>query len=239
MFGTYLRRELVNRRKQTIIIAVGMALAIALVIVVNAVSAGVRDAQASVLQSVYGVGTNITVSQAATAQNATDTQGQGGGPRFDFGAQAGTDTGSGRAVDTSRLEPTRGATVMDASALATAKKVQNVSAAASVLSLTNTSFSGTLPNFQQLREQRQNDTQSGEAQPSPAPTGGADGAGGSSFTVDSFSVMGLDPAGGSVGPLSSVKLSSGRTFTTADTGKNVVVLDAAYAKTASKAAETR
>ena len=45
MFGTYLRRELFNRRKQTIIIATGMALAIALVIIVNAVSAGVRQAQ--------------------------------------------------------------------------------------------------------------------------------------------------------------------------------------------------
>ena len=63
MFGTYLRRELVNRRKQTIIIAVGMALAIALVIIVNSVSAGVKHAQASVLQSVYGVGTDITVTQ--------------------------------------------------------------------------------------------------------------------------------------------------------------------------------
>lgn len=233
MFGTYLRRELLNRRKQTIIIAIGMALAIALVIIVNAVSAGVKDAQASVLQSVYGVGTDITVTQPATAQNATAQQGQGGGPRFDFGANAGTDTGSGRQVDTSRLEPTRGVTVMDASTLTTAKKVDNVQAAAGVLSLTNTSFSGTLPDFQQLREQRQ--AGSGTTEATPPPTGGADGAGGSSFTVDSFSVMGLDPSGTSVGPLASVTLSSGRTFTSADKAADVVVLDAAYAKTASKA----
>ncbi len=238
MFGTYLRRELLNRRKQTLIIAIGMALAIALVIIVNAVSAGVKDAQASVLQSVYGVGTDITVSQPATAQHATTQQAQGGGPRFDFGADAGTDTGAGRQVDTSRLEPTRGATVMAASALTTAKKVENVQAAAAVLSLTNTSFSGTLPNFQQLREQRQGGGgQAGgsQAETTPAPTGGADGAGGSSFSVDSFSVMGLDPAGKSVGPLSSVTLSSGRTFTASDTGADVVVLDAAYAKSSSKA----
>lgn len=233
MFGTYLRRELLNRRKQTVIIAIGMALAIALVIIVNAVSAGVKDAQASVLQSVYGVGTDITVSQPATAQNATTQQAQGGGPRFDFGAGAGTDTGTGRQVNTSRLEPTRGATVMDASTLTTAKKVQNVQAAAAVLSLTNTSFSGTLPNFQQLREQRQ--AGGSQAQTTPAPTGGADGAGGSSFSVDSFSVMGLDPAGKSVGPLSSVTLSSGRSFTASDKGADVVVLDAAYAKSSSKA----
>ncbi|WP_374008032.1 ABC transporter permease [Leifsonia sp. LS-T14] len=232
MFGTYLRRELLNRRKQTIIIAIGMALAIALVIIVDAVSGGVRQAQQSVLQSVYGVGTDITVSQPATTQGATAQQGAGGGPRFDFGAQAGTDTGTARQVNTSRLEPTRGATVMDASTLTTVKKVDNVASAAAVLSLTNTSFSGTLPNFQQLREQRE----SGQAAaPTAAPTGGADGAGGSSFTVDSFSVLGLDPAGKSVGPLASVTLTGGRSFTAADAGKDVVVLDASYAKTASKA----
>ncbi|NUU04992.1 ABC transporter permease [Leifsonia sp. C5G2] len=232
MFGTYLRRELFNRRKQTIIIAIGMALAIALVIIVNAVSAGVKQAQESVLQSVYGVGTDITVSQPATAQGANALQGAGGGPRFDFGANAGTDTGTARQVNTSRLEATRGSTTMDASTLSTVQKVQNVSAAAAVLSLTNTSFSGTLPNFQQLRQERQNGQ---AASPTAPPTGGSDGAGGSSFTVDSFSVLGLDPAGKSVGPLASVTLTGGRSFTAADTGKDVVVLDASYAKTASKA----
>ncbi|WP_025158071.1 ABC transporter permease [Leifsonia aquatica] len=232
MFGTYLRRELLNRRKQTVIIAIGMALAIALVIIVNAVSAGVKDAQASVLQSVYGVGTDITVSQPATAGSGTPAA---GGGRFDFGATAGTDAGGSRSVNTSRLEPSRGATVMADTTLATVQKVQNVSAAASVLSLTNTSFSGTLPDFQQLRQERQAAGQGGAATPNPAPTGGADGAGGSSFNVDSFSVLGLDPAGKSVGPLASVTLTSGRTFTKADAGKDVVVLDSAYAKTASKA----
>ncbi len=232
MFGTYLRRELLNRRKQTVIIAIGMALAIALVIIVNAVSAGVKEAQASVLQSVYGVGTDITVTEPATAQTANSQQAAGGGPRFDFGANAGTETGSGRQINTSRLMPTRGATVMDASALTKAKDVQNVSAAAAVLSLTNTSFSGTLPNFQQLRQERQNGQL---AQPTAPPTGGSDGAGGSSFNVDSFSVLGLDPSGASVGPLSSVTLSSGRTFAKTDKGKDVVVLDASYAKSASKA----
>ncbi|MDN4614216.1 ABC transporter permease [Leifsonia sp. F6_8S_P_1B] len=234
MFGTYLRRELLNRRKQTVIIAIGMALAIALVIIVNAVSAGVKEAQASVLQSVYGVGTDITVSMPATAGSGTP---QAGGGRFDFGADAGTDTGSGRSVDTSRLEPERGTSVMDASTLATAKKVDNVSAAAGVLALNNMSFSGTLPDFQQLRSERgKGGGASGDTTvPQPAPTGGADGAGGSSFNVDSFSVLGLDPAGESVGPLASVTLADGRTFTKADAGKDVVVLDASYAKSASKA----
>ena len=76
MFGTYLRRELTGRRKQTIIIAIGMALAIALVIVVNSVAAGVKNAQAEVLKSVYGVGTDITITKPATAPGAGGSNAQ-------------------------------------------------------------------------------------------------------------------------------------------------------------------
>jgi putative ABC transport system permease protein len=239
MFGTYLRRELTNRRKQTVIIAVGLALAIALVIIVNSVAAGVKDAQASVLQSVYGVGTDVTVTQPAQAASATTTgRGPGGGGRFDFGAKpgaSGSSTGS-QTIHQSRLESERGATTMAATSLDKASAVQNVATATGVLSLTNTTFDGTLPNFAQLREQRQSGGTSGNASggaTQTAPTGGADGAGGSSFKVDSFSVLGINPAGSAVGPLSSVSLSKGRSFAASDTGKDVAVLDASYAKTAS------
>ena len=87
MFFTYLRRELAGRRRQTAIIAIGMALAIALVMIVNAVSTGVRDAQAAVLESVYGVGTDLTVSQAPAAPG--EGEGPGGGVRFEFGQDDG------------------------------------------------------------------------------------------------------------------------------------------------------
>ncbi|WP_394279634.1 hypothetical protein [Microbacterium sp.] len=62
MYLTYLRRELSGRKKQTMIVAAGLALAIALVIVVNALSAGVRDAQEAALAAVYSVGTDLTVT---------------------------------------------------------------------------------------------------------------------------------------------------------------------------------
>ena len=70
MYWTYLRRELSGRKKQTVIVAVGMAIAIALVIVVNALSAGVRDAQSQALESVYGVGTDLTVTGAQAEPGA-------------------------------------------------------------------------------------------------------------------------------------------------------------------------
>jgi len=62
MFFTYLRRELRRRMRQAVFIAVGLALGIGLVITVNAASSGVRAAQGTVLQNLYGVGTSATVT---------------------------------------------------------------------------------------------------------------------------------------------------------------------------------
>ena len=67
MFFTYIGRELRRRMRQAIFIAIGLALGIGLVITVTAASAGVKNAQASVLHSLYGVGTDITVTKAPTA----------------------------------------------------------------------------------------------------------------------------------------------------------------------------
>ncbi|AZZ52710.1 ABC transporter permease [Rathayibacter festucae] len=232
MFATYLRRELTNRRRQTMIIAAGMALAIALVILVTSFSAGVRSAQASVLESVYGVGTDITVTQAAVAP----TEGEAPGQRFDFGSTDGTTDDGTTSVSQSRLEADRGTTTFDASAVATAQGVTDVSAAIGVLALNNTTFSGQLPDSAQ---QGGTDGTAGQgaAGTAPAageaPTGGPDGAGGSSFGVDSFSVLGLDPAGSAIGPLADVSLTDGRTFTADDAGQDVVVVDSSYATTAS------
>src|SRR5215470_15211495 len=61
-FLTYLRRELRRRMRQAIFIALGLALGIGLVVTVTAASAGVRQAQ--VLRSLYGVGTDVTVTGA-------------------------------------------------------------------------------------------------------------------------------------------------------------------------------
>ena len=226
MFITYLRRELVNRRKQTIIIAVGMALAIALVIIVNSVAAGVKDAQASVLGSVYGVGTDITISKAAAAPGADGTGGPG--QNFDFGADAGSTADGTTSVATSRLTAGMGTSTFDATTLDTVTAENGVSDAAAVLSLTNTTFDGELPDFSQMQQ----GAAPGEAAEGTAPTGGADGAGGSSFTVDSFTVLGLDPAASAVGPLSAVTLTDGRALASSDAGTNVAILDSAYATTA-------
>ncbi|WP_010205578.1 ABC transporter permease [Salinibacterium sp. PAMC 21357] len=230
MFGTYLYRELSNRRKQTTIIAAGMALAIALVMIVSGVAAGVRDAQGSVLASIYGVGTDITVTQEPEQPAEGEAgQGQGQGPsRFEFGAEEGDSADGTTALAQSQLTSGAGSTTFDATALTAAAGLDDVAAATATLTLSNVSFSGEIPT---------GDAAAAEgaapgAEPGTGEAGrGPDGAGGSSFSVDTFSVTGIDVAGESVGPLTSVGLVDGRAFETTDAGTNVVVLDSGYATT--------
>src|ERR1700685_3961765 len=97
MFGTYLRRELRRRARQSSIIVIGLALGIGLVLTVTAMSTGVKNAQSSVLHSLYGLDTSITVTQ-------TPTVGSGTGGRFNFRGQFGSGTkakaGTTVAIDT-------------------------------------------------------------------------------------------------------------------------------------------
>ncbi|WP_066521787.1 ABC transporter permease [Curtobacterium ammoniigenes] len=251
MFPTYLRRELVNRKRQTVIIAIGMALAIALVIVVSSIASGVKAAQASVLQSVYGVGTDITVTKTPTASA------NGGRPNFSFGpgsaatpggsSTSGTSGGSGSTttLNQSHLSVARGSATMSASDVATVTRTSGVADATGVLQLENVSFSGTVTQQQSGSSTGTGTTggaQSGGTGGSTSAgssgtsgrTGGFGGFGGGNFSVDQTTVEGVPVTGTIVGPLTSTASTSGRSFTSADSGKDVAVLDSSYAKTASK-----
>lgn len=215
MYWTMLRRELLGRRRQTIVVAVGLAIAIALVIVVSSLSAGIKSAQAEALEGVYGVGTDLTI----TGQPAAPGEGEGG-PRFDFGEDAGEDGGDGTTrLAQSRLMADPGRGTLDASAVETALATDGVAAATGTLSLTNTAFSGEMPDMSQQ-------PQDGNGAP---PQGGM--GGGSSFGIDSFSVLGVDADSGTVGPLASTEVIDGRTLATSDSGKLVALVDESYAST--------
>ena len=146
MFGTYLKRELVNRKRQTMIVAFGMAFAIALVMAVSAVSAGVKNSQDQVLGSLYGIGTDISVTQ--TAEPGQDGGGDGGPGRFEFGAEAGTTADGSRTIDSTRLEVQRFSSTFTEDQVNTVSKAGGVARVATALSLNNTTFSGKLPKFQ-------------------------------------------------------------------------------------------
>lgn len=221
MYGTYLRRELAGRRKQTLIVAIGLAIAIALVIVVNALTAGVRDAQAQALASVYGVGTDLTVTGAAAEP------GQGEGPRFDFDADAGESDGETTtlAQSTLRTDFLRG--TLDSSVLDTVAATDGVSAASGALSLTNSTFSGEVPSGGFAPQDGEQPAAPEEGQ---TPPDGAAGGGGS-FGVDSFSVLGIDPAATAVGPMASATVTDGRGLDADDAEALVAMVDSTYAST--------
>lgn len=221
MYRTYLRRELAGRRKQTLIVAIGLAIAIALVIVVNALTAGVRDAQAQALASVYGVGTDLTVTGAAAEP------GQGEGPRFDFDADAGESDGETTtlAQSTLRTDFLRG--TLDSSVLDTVAATDGVSAASGALSLTNSTFSGEVPSGGFAPQDGEQPAAPEEGQ---TPPDGAAGGGGS-FGVDSFSVLGIDPAATAVGPMASATVMDGRGLDADDAEALVAMVDSTYAST--------
>jgi ABC-type antimicrobial peptide transport system permease subunit len=219
MYLTYLRRELAGRKKQTIIVAAGLAIAIALVIIVNSLSAGVRVAQTQALASVYGVGTDLTVTGAAAEP------GEGGGRRFEFDESAGETTDGTTSLSQSRLMTDMMRGTLEASTVDSVAGLDGVAAASGALSLTNSTFSGEMPDRSQAAEGGSAEGGMGE----PPAGGGPDGAGGSAFDVDSFTVLGIDPAASDVGPLSAITVTDGRALESSDAGGNVAVIDATYA----------
>jgi putative ABC transport system permease protein len=206
VFFTYLRRELRRRMRQAILIAFGLAVGIGLVITVTALSAGVRNAQGTVLHSLYGVGTDVTVTRAPAARAA-------GPGSFGFGGATGTRTrpAAGTKIDIDTLS-NLGLGTLSSSSVTAISRLHDVAGAAGGLTLTDTRITGKIP---------------------ATNTGGGGGGGGrfrGTFTPRSFSVSGVDLSQGELGPLSSGKVATGRTFTAADASANVAVVDSDYAK---------
>jgi ABC-type lipoprotein release transport system permease subunit len=212
MFFTYLRRELRRRRRQALVVALGLALGIGLVITVTAASSGVSTAQGTVLHALYGVGTDITVSKTPSRNSETP---------FGFRVGGGSRPQAGTKLNFYRLAPIGSLGTLNSSSVATLASLHHVAAAAGSLTLNNTHITGTVPNV--------------SAGNFPGPGGGSGGSGkfrSGSITPTSFTVNGVDltPGGQVLGPLTSGKISSGRTFTTSDADAKVAVVDSGYAK---------
>src|SRR5579871_2132166 len=182
MFITYLRRELRRRARQAIFIALGLALGVGLVITVTAASSGVKNAQAQVLHSLYGVGTDITVTQAPTAGT-----GRFGGFGFGFGGGTGTRPKAGTKISQNRVTTGQYGPV-DASSVTTIGKLTNVAAASGALTLTDIKISLTIGNV------------SGSGGSGGPPSSGSGGRGNFKPPV-TFSVSGVDLSTGALGPL--------------------------------------
>src|SRR6516165_8349197 len=205
-FLTYLRRELRRRMRQAVFIALGLALGIGLVVTVTAASAGVRQAQADVLRSLYGVGTDVTVTGAAPKPERPGGASPKGGQTFQIGPGGAQVCQNGKChnpagqtidhLDSAGYRPISQARVAEVA------RLNGVKAAAGGLVLNDTSI--TIPKH--------------FGQPgSPLPTP-------NSLTVD-----GVDTSHPGLGPLSTGTITSGRALRASDATANVAVVDSGYA----------
>ena len=183
MFVTYLRRELRRRMRQAIFIALGLALGIGLVITVTAASAGVSSTQGTVLHSLYGVGTDVTVTQAPAA-------GSGGPARFGFG---GGNSGRRPAAGTSFSR-----SILTSGGLGDAEVLSGHA---------DSRPEGRVRDGRRAEPDRPEAVRHHPDRAAPARrrgTGGQPGGGGNStIKTSTFSVTGVNLATGSLGPLSS------------------------------------
>ena len=220
MFFTYVFRELRRRHRQALLTALGLAVGVALVVAVTAYADGVGKAQDQVLQSLYGVGTDITVSQ----QQKMD---QGGPQRF--GMQPPDESKQGQKFNRSAVMTSPGQQSISEKKLAQIASLDGVSAATGSITMNVMSVKG---KFAQV--------QGGAAGAMPA-QGGQSSSGASSSSqqgqaqmapidVSSLSVSGVDTTDLDLGPLSSAQVSSGRSLTSDDATARVALVTRAYAK---------
>ncbi|QCD57901.1 ABC transporter permease [Streptomyces hawaiiensis] len=220
MFFTYLRRELRRRRKAALVVASGLALGIALVIVVTSVSAGMGRAQDKVLQSLYGLGTDMTVTKAAAPAGSGSER-----PRFRFDAQ---DDGSGGEQSSDRVM-VQGFQTLAGSTVGKVDAQSGVADAVGGLSLQVVKVSGAFTRGRFEQREGGGGQPGGRGGAQPSPQGRVEG-GGADFDVNNYSVYGTDVTKPALGPLTSSKITSGRTFTTSEADAKVAVADSAYAK---------
>ncbi|WP_405947563.1 ABC transporter permease [Streptomyces prunicolor] len=228
MFGIYLKRELGRRKKAALVIAMGLALGIALVITVNSVSAGMNQAQDKVLKSLYGLGTDMTVTKAQSAPKAGSSQ----GPSFKFGATSSSSTSQ----STDRVN-TQGGQALASSLVTKVASQKGVSTAVGALTLNVTKVDGSFTQGK-AKSSTTSGSSSGSQQGGPGGGGGTSSTGapqvqggGANFNVNSYSVAGIDVTNQTLGPLSTSKITTGKTFTTAQTNAKVAVVSKSYAKT--------
>ncbi|MEY2245620.1 ABC transporter permease [Streptomyces sp. BF23-18] len=221
MFFTYLRRELRRRRKAALVVASGLALGIALVIVVSSVSSGMEKAQGKVLQSLYGLGTDMTVTKAAAPANSTSAR-----PRFNFDAK---DSDSDKEQSSDRVM-VQGFQTLASSTVAKVDAQKGVADSVGGLSLQVVRINGQFTRGQFKQDPNSGGSrQGGPGGGQQSPQGRVEG-GGANFDVNNYTVYGADVTKPALGPLTSSKITSGRTFKTSETNAKVVVADKSYAK---------
>lgn len=201
-FATYLLRELRRRLPQATFIALGLALAVGLVIAVSATLTGVSKAESRVLGTLYGIGTDVTVTGATPAPPSPGGQRPPGSPTFEIGPNGAEMCSNGT------CKSVAGQTIENVNAPYTpfaASKVDGVAGLRDVRS----AVGGLTLNDEEITF---------SATPGSPPQSNA------------TSVDGVDTTHTSIGPLGSATVTAGRDFTARDADAADAVVDSGYAK---------
>jgi ABC-type antimicrobial peptide transport system permease subunit len=233
-FFKYMLSELRRRRGRTILTALGLAVGVGLVVMVNALSTGLDNAQATVLKPLTGVGTDMSVSRPLkVTSNGSGGFGKlsksqqkqlrkevGGGPGVNFASLK-----AGSKIDTDTFRPS-GDLTFRSSELTKLSRISGVASVAGSLTLTDVHISGTVPKIKIT-----------QSQTSGGPPGGgfgrASGAlNGGSIASSSRSVTGVDQTKPSLAAVTPGQIIKGSYFTS--TGHaDQAVLSTGYAQSKS------
>jgi ABC-type antimicrobial peptide transport system permease subunit len=225
---TYILAELRRRSGRTILTALGLAIGVGLVVTVNALSRGLDDAQAKVLEPLTGVGTDMSVSRPIDFSNS-DTGGfpqlsaternqlekENGGGRFGLRnlGKPGSHFARDDFVSTSQLSFAQ-------SNVAKIRALDGVSAAAGGLTLNSIHIEGTVP--------KQSESQ---AQPPSVQKGQGNGPqvfiGPRSVNANARSITGVDETHKALGAITPGQVTKGRYFDTTDARQ--AILNESYA----------
>lgn len=203
MYFRYLGRELRRRARSAALVAIGLALGVGLVITVTSYAAGVKAAQGQVLSSLYGVGTDLTVTKPATA-------GTGGGFRFSGTPSSSAQAGQSFAQD--HLTSAAGLTTISDSDVTSVSKLKGVAGATGALVLNSVHITGTFTGFGGFgagASATPTSTPTPTAMPTPTASASPSASAGSGFGISTFSVDGIDPTEPGLGLLSGPNIASG------------------------------
>jgi putative ABC transport system permease protein len=208
-FITYLRRELRRRMRQAIFIALGLALGIGLVVTVTAASAGVKKAQSDVLQRLYGVGTDVTVTGKPPSPFKPGSAPPKGAQTFQIGP------GGAQVCQNGKCHSVAGKTIDHVGSQNYSPIPESKVAAVAALKDVKATTGGLVLTDNQIKIPKNFGGPGGGAPPAP----------------NSFNLDGVDTSHLSLGPLSAGKITSGRSLTSADANSDVAVADSGYAHT--------
>jgi ABC-type antimicrobial peptide transport system permease subunit len=221
MFFTYVWRELRRRKRQALLTSLGLALGVALVVIVSAVTAGVGDAQQDVLKSLYGVGTDVTVTKSVEMQESMRGQ-------FRMSTDDVEKVGDQFVRDTVIATPGAGTFLEER--ITEIAQMDDVAASVGGLLLTNARVSGDYEWLEEREKLEQSGGGFGQGPPPEGEAGAGQGAGMPPIEITTFSMAGVDVSDVELGPLGGVEVVDGRLFEAGEEADYVAVVSGSYAK---------